>query len=90
MSRYRLEPTPEQESILLRHCSDARYVWNLCVEQENEYRPGRGGCQASDYPGRRVRAVAPRPALATSQRITARSGWCAPPPAAPLSAQGGG
>jgi transposase len=42
MSRYRLEPTPEQESILLRHCSDARYVWNLCVEQENEYRPGRG------------------------------------------------
>ena len=42
MSRYRLEPTPEQESILLRHCSDARYLWNLCVEQENEYRPGRG------------------------------------------------
>jgi hypothetical protein len=42
MSRYRLEATPQQESILLRHCSDARYVWNLCVEQENEYRPGRG------------------------------------------------
>jgi transposase len=42
MSRYRLEPTSKQESILLRHCSDARYVWNLCVEQENEYRPGRG------------------------------------------------
>jgi transposase len=42
MSRYRLEATPQQESILLRHCSDARYVWNLCVEQENEWRPGRG------------------------------------------------
>jgi putative transposase len=28
--------------MLMRHCSDARYVWNLCVEQENEYRPGRG------------------------------------------------
>ena len=42
MSRYRLEPTPQQESILLRHCSDARYVWNLCVEQESEYRSGRG------------------------------------------------
>jgi transposase len=42
MSRYRLEPTPQQESILLRHCSDSRYVWNLCVEQETEYRPGRG------------------------------------------------
>jgi putative transposase len=42
MFRYRLEPTPEQVSILLRHCSDARYVWNLCVEQESEYRRGRG------------------------------------------------
>ena len=42
MSRYRLETTPQQESILLRHCSDARYVWNLCVEQESGYRPGRG------------------------------------------------
>jgi transposase len=41
MSRYRLAPTAQEESILLRHCSDARYVWNLCVEQENEYRPGR-------------------------------------------------
>jgi putative transposase len=42
MSRYRLEPTAEQQAVLLRHCSDARYVWNLCVEQEGEYRPGRG------------------------------------------------
>jgi putative transposase len=42
MSRYRLEPTPEQEAVLLRHCSDARYVWNLCVEQESWWQPGRG------------------------------------------------
>jgi putative transposase len=42
MSRYRLEPSCEQEQALLRHCSDARYVWNLCVEQENEWRPARG------------------------------------------------
>jgi transposase len=42
MSRYRLEPTREQELILLRHCADARYVWNLCVEQESHWRPGRG------------------------------------------------
>jgi putative transposase len=42
MSRYRLEATPQQESILQRHCSDARYVWNLCVEQDIGYRPGRG------------------------------------------------
>jgi transposase len=41
MSRYRLEPTPEQETILLRHCSDARYVWNLAVEQHRHWKPGR-------------------------------------------------
>ena len=29
MSRFRLYPGPEQERALLRHCSDARYVWNL-------------------------------------------------------------
>ncbi len=42
MSRYRLEPTREQEAILLRHCSDARYVWNLAVEQHAWWHPGRG------------------------------------------------
>jgi transposase len=31
----------QQESILLRHCSDARYVWNLAVEQHAWWRPGR-------------------------------------------------
>lgn len=42
MSRYRLEPTVEQEKMLLRHCSDARYIWNLCVEQESWWRRDRG------------------------------------------------
>lgn len=42
MSRYRLEPTPAQEQILLRHCSDARYVWNLCVEQQSWWRFAAG------------------------------------------------
>jgi putative transposase len=41
MPRYRLEPTREQETILLQHCSDARYVWNLAVEQHAWWRPGR-------------------------------------------------
>jgi putative transposase len=42
MSRYRLEPTREQEAVLLRYCSDARYVWNLAVEQNAWWHPGRG------------------------------------------------
>jgi len=41
MSRYRLQPSPAQERILLRHCSDARYAWNLAVEQHRWWRPGR-------------------------------------------------
>ena len=39
--RYRLMPTPEQEAILRRHCTHARFVWNLAVEQQSWWRPGR-------------------------------------------------
>jgi putative transposase len=41
VSRYRLEPTAAQEAVLLRHCGDAGYVWNLCCEQQSWWRPGR-------------------------------------------------
>ena len=41
MSRYRLRPSAGQEALLLSHCAHARYVWNLCVEQESHWRPGR-------------------------------------------------
>jgi putative transposase len=41
MSRFRLLPTPEQEQALLKHCQDARYVWNLAAEQQQYWRPGR-------------------------------------------------
>jgi putative transposase len=40
MSRFRLLPAPEQEQALLAHCRDARYVWNLAVEQQQHWRPG--------------------------------------------------
>ncbi|MEV5709248.1 transposase [Actinoallomurus sp. NPDC052274] len=39
--RFRLAPTPAQEQALLDHCSHARYVWNLAVEQHQHWRPGR-------------------------------------------------
>src|ERR1035441_10354597 len=42
MSRFRLYPTPEQEVILREHCAHARFVWNLAVEQQSWWRPGRG------------------------------------------------
>ena len=43
MSRYRLLPTPAQETVLRDHCAHARYVWNLAVEQYRHWRPGRAG-----------------------------------------------
>ena len=39
--RYRLEPALGQVGMLVRHCADARYVWNLALEQTSLYRPGR-------------------------------------------------
>jgi transposase len=41
MSRYRLQRSIEQGAVLARHCADARYVWNLAVEQHAWWRPGR-------------------------------------------------
>ena len=43
MSRYRLLPSPAQEAVLRDHCAQARYVWNLAVEQHAHWRPGRAG-----------------------------------------------
>jgi transposase len=40
--RNRLYPSPEQTAVLTRHCDDARFVWNLAVEQHSWWRPGRG------------------------------------------------
>jgi transposase len=40
--RYRLYPTAEQSMFMAeRHCADARFVWNLAVEQFNWGRGGR-------------------------------------------------
>ncbi len=39
--RERLYPREQELSVLLRHCSDARYVWNLALEQRNSWRRER-------------------------------------------------
>ena len=41
MPRYRLLPTPGQLAVLRDHCAHARYVWNLAVEQHQQWHPGR-------------------------------------------------
>jgi putative transposase len=37
--RQRLYPSPSDLPILTRHCADARFVWNLGLEQRNFWRP---------------------------------------------------
>jgi hypothetical protein len=53
--RYRVYPTAEQAGVMLdRHCADARFVWNLAVEQFNwgrSRRPAAG-------PAERMRQLA--------------------------------
>ena len=41
MSRYRLRPTTAQQALLRKHCAHARFVWNLAVEQDSHWHPGR-------------------------------------------------
>ena len=41
MCRFRLLPSPEQAAALAEHCHHARFVWNLAVEQQRHWQPGR-------------------------------------------------
>ena len=41
MTRYRLSPSPAQTAVLRGHCAHARFVWNLAVEQQSWWKPGR-------------------------------------------------
>lgn len=36
-SRYRIYPTPDQTTVFAQHAGDARFVWNLALEQFNLY-----------------------------------------------------
>jgi len=53
--RYRLCPGQAQEAVLLEHCAHARFVWNLAVEQQSWWRPGRGSAPS---PAARMRQLA--------------------------------
>jgi transposase len=70
MSRYRLLPTPAQEAVLRDHCSHARYVWNLAVEQHAHWRPGRAGAPGYLEQGRQLtEARAEYPWLAAGSQM---------------------
>jgi transposase len=45
--RNRLYPAAAQAGVLWRHSEDARFVWNLAVEQQSWWWPGRGAAPGS-------------------------------------------
>ena len=69
--RYRLTATPEEEAALRGHCAHARFVWNLAVEQQSWWRPGRGSA-----PGAAARwpVLRPRENLAGKPSCRSRRG----------------
>ena len=63
-------PSATQEAALLGHCAHARYVWNLCVEQESHWRAGRGRMPGSAERCRQLSAArAANPWLAAGSVI---------------------
>jgi putative transposase len=47
--RFRLCPTADQRAVMEQHCRDARYVWNLALEQMNLWSPGRSRVDMSGW-----------------------------------------
>jgi transposase len=41
MPRYLLTPTLDQADVMREHCAQARFAWNLAVEQQSWWRRGR-------------------------------------------------
>jgi putative transposase len=63
--RNRLYPRARQEQVLVRHCDDARFVWNLAVEQQSWWWPGRGSApNAAEQQRQLAEARAAEPWLA--------------------------
>lgn len=88
MARYRLHPSPEQEKILLRHCSDARFVYNLAVELFTSGRPETYGeasrrqdRDGNEYIHQKRRPSVPLPGFVAQCRMLtaarAEFGWLA-------------
>lgn len=46
--RERLYPDEVATPVLVRHCADARYVWNLGLEQRNYWRRGMSSVSVYD------------------------------------------
>ena len=66
MSRYRLIPTPAQETVLRDYRGHARYIWNLAVEPH--WHPGRKSAPGYLEQCRQLTAGAEHPWMAVGSR----------------------
>jgi hypothetical protein len=66
MGRFRLLPSVEQAAVFVEHCRHARFVWNLAVEQQRHWQPGR---KAPGYNEQCAGARAEYGWLAAGQRV---------------------
>lgn len=48
-ARYRLYPKSDQAEVLTRHCADTRFVWNLALEQFNQFDKRVVGRQSPNF-----------------------------------------
>jgi putative transposase len=62
--RQRLYPAPEVGSVLTRHCADARYVWNLGLEQRGYWKQGMKSLSVYDQKRELTEARSANPWLA--------------------------
>jgi IS605 OrfB family transposase len=69
--RYRLCPDDLQVKTLMKHCSDARAVWNVALEQANFGRERHANGRWRNKPG-----MGPSPGPATRQRQLAEARAC--------------
>jgi putative transposase len=54
VARFRLFPNPAQDAALLAHCAQARFVWNLAIEQHTHWQPGRAAAPGYNEQARQL------------------------------------
>ncbi|HEY1842307.1 MAG TPA: helix-turn-helix domain-containing protein [Mycobacterium sp.] len=77
MCRFRLLPSIEQVPVLAEHCRHARFVWNLAVEQQQHWQPGRQAPRCNEQCAQ-LTAVTARGDLGISRSVNREPQPCSP------------
>ena len=63
--RFRLAPTAAQDALLRTHCGQARFLWNLCLEQWRLWQPGKQAPRYAELNRQLTDLRAPEPWIAS-------------------------